>query len=175
MMRNIYSTVCHCLPKLFQITRYGMIKLSKWNITQQTALKIFTTISFLSMPNHFEQYYLKMAWIQRRFSSIMAFQTHPLIQLNSTNSMALSKTQFFSSDYVWNQISHVIISSHCNKSVNIYFINDLRQKKNKKFSVQYHLNLVLKMQALYHEFFLVKNRRLTTHIKSADHHPVHTS
>ena len=77
------------------------------------------------------------------FFSIMAFKTHPLIPLNSTNSMALSKIQFFSSDYVWNHISHVIISNHSNKSVNKYFINDLRQKK--KFSVQYHLNLVLKM------------------------------
>ena len=57
----------------------------------------------------------------------MAFQTHPLIPLNSTNSMALSKIQFFSSDYVKNPIFHVIISSHSNKSVSKYFINDLRQ------------------------------------------------
>ena len=75
----------------------------------------------------------------------MAFKTHPLIPLNSTNSMALSKIQFFSSDYVWNHISHVIILSHSNKSVNKYFINDLRQKKTTKFSVQYHFNLILKM------------------------------
>ena len=74
---------------------------------------------------------IKMAWIERHFFSIMAFQTHPLIPWNSTNSIALSKVQFFSSDYMWNHISHVIISSQSNKSVNKYFINDLRQKKHK--------------------------------------------
>ena len=67
------------------------------------------------------------------------FSNAPSNSIKFHQSMALSKTQFFSSDYVWNHISHVIISSHSNKSVNIYFISDLRQKKANKIIVQYHL------------------------------------
>ena len=40
--------------EIFQMRRYGIVKLSKLNITQQTALKIFITIIFMHVPNHFE-------------------------------------------------------------------------------------------------------------------------
>ena len=38
MKRNVYSTVCHRLPKIFPTRKYKIAKLSKLNINWQTTL-----------------------------------------------------------------------------------------------------------------------------------------
>ena len=56
MKRDVYSTVCHRLPKIFPRRKYKIAKLSKLNISLQTTLKIFIAIVFVQVPNHFEKY-----------------------------------------------------------------------------------------------------------------------
>ena len=52
--RGTFTAQYTMVREIFQMRRYGIVKLSKLNITQQTALKIFITIIFVHVPNHFE-------------------------------------------------------------------------------------------------------------------------
>ena len=89
IMRNIYITVCHCLPKNFPMRMYGITKLSKPNITWQdcTENSYYHQLFVCAKP-----FWIVLIWLGfRDVLSRMAFQTHPLIPRISTNSMALSK------------------------------------------------------------------------------------
>ena len=90
-----YATVCQ---KISQMTRYGTVKLSKSNITWQIALQLFITISFLcSKP--FWIVLIKNGLGLETFFLQNGLSNTPLVPLNYTTSMELSKI-IFSSDCV---------------------------------------------------------------------------
>ena len=170
--------------KIFKMRRYGIIKLSKLNITWQTALKNFYHHHLCACAKPF-WVVLKIGLDLEKFFSKMAFETHPLIPWNSTNSMALSKIKVFPqimSRIVYPMLQFQVIST--NLPVNIYF-NGLRQNLLNLVSSStliWYWKCTLKY-AMYNELFPLKNRQLTTVLmisehtnnKSSDHHPLHTS
>ena len=117
-----------CQKKIFQMIRYGIVKLSKSNITWQTALKIFLTISFLSVSNHW------VVLIKNGLDLEMFFLHNGL---SNTPSNSMKFHQFYGTEqnkiFVFRLCEESYIPchnhfwSHSHKSVSKYFINDLRK------------------------------------------------